>query len=85
MHRLTTDCVRLETDTLIAPSLQELAADGRPLVVEHADGRFAGLVTRVSLLRVLAAYPSLVGRPRVEDMAAAKVAAPAAIGAPARA
>jgi glycine betaine/proline transport system ATP-binding protein len=67
MQRLTLDCVRIKPETLIAPYLQELSAEGRPLVVEHADGRFAGMVTKASLLKALAAYPSLVAKQVAEN------------------
>jgi glycine betaine/proline transport system ATP-binding protein len=59
---LSQDFIRLKPETLIAPFLDELARNERPLVVEHEDGTFAGIVTGHSVLQALASNSAIEHR-----------------------
>lgn len=72
---LTQDFVRLSPDALIAPHLDELSRNQRPVVVVDAHDTLVGMVTGSSVLKALAARTSLAA-PRGEDRGA--VASPAA-------
>lgn len=60
--RLSQDYIRVPPEAPVASYLNQLSLAERPLVVERDDGTFAGMVTKSSLLRALASYPSLVGK-----------------------
>jgi glycine betaine/proline transport system ATP-binding protein len=66
---LSQDFIRLTSGTLIAPYLDELSRNQRPLVVAEDDGTFVGMITASSVLKALASNRSVVGtqtRPDIE-------------------
>jgi glycine betaine/proline transport system ATP-binding protein len=66
---LSQDFIRLTSGTLIAPYLDELSRNQRPLVVAEDDGTFIGMITASSVLKALASNRSVVGtqtRPDIE-------------------
>ncbi|MBN9069386.1 MAG: betaine/proline/choline family ABC transporter ATP-binding protein [Rhizobiales bacterium] len=72
---LSKDFVRLAPDDLIAPYLDELAKERRPLVVIQGDGTPLGAVTTKSVLKALAAHSSFAGgTPKIEKLKAAETA-----------
>lgn len=59
---LSQDYVRLSPDQLIAPLLDELARNQRPLVVVREDNTLVGMVTGASVLKALAANSGSKGK-----------------------
>jgi glycine betaine/proline transport system ATP-binding protein len=60
-RHLSQDFIRLTSTTLIAPFLDELSRNSRPLVVVEDDGTFVGVITASSVLKALASNRSVVG------------------------
>jgi glycine betaine/proline transport system ATP-binding protein len=56
---LSQDFVRLSPETLIAPHLDELSRNQRPVVVVREDGTLVGMVTGSSVLKALASNTSI--------------------------
>jgi glycine betaine/proline transport system ATP-binding protein len=66
---LSQDFIRLAPTTLIAPFLDELSRNQRPLVVAEDDGTLVGMITASSVLKTLASNRSVVGvqsKPEIE-------------------